>query len=100
MCRHVRVNLTLDFVFPTTTGGRQREKINTERRKSPQSVRIHAHFFIAVTQGLKKHLSMDGVRDSDGQIGKRLGKKGGVKRLNWTERGETLGHMVWWEIPH
>lgn len=43
---------------------------------------------------------MDGVRDSDGQIGKRLGKKGGVKRLNWTERGETLGHMVWWEIPH
>lgn len=27
-------------------------------------------------------------------------EKGRVKRLNWSERGEMLGHMVWWEIPH
>lgn len=74
---------------------------NKYRKKKKPPERPHTRtLFHSCHPGFKKHLGMDGVRDNDGQIGKRLGKKGGVKRLNWTERGEMLGHMVWWEIPH
>ena len=41
---------------------------------------------------------MDTVRQTDRRKTEEI--KGGVKRLNWKERGEMLGHMVWWEIPH